>query len=90
MYEGTFAKKNRVRGLPAPPVAPRWPPGPGFLSLTLVLSASLVWPVWRAEGLSSEQPATWASLIAYRRPFGDRGGGGGGGPGAHPHHKCRG
>jgi hypothetical protein len=27
MYEGTFAKKNRVRGLPAPPVAPRsWVP----------------------------------------------------------------
>ncbi len=27
-YEGTFAKKNRVRGLPAPPVL-----GPGFLSV---------------------------------------------------------
>ena len=45
MYEGTFAKKNRVRGLPAPPGGP-----PVLGSL-----------VWRAEGLPSTRnwPFRW-------------------------------
>jgi hypothetical protein len=45
MYEGTFAKKNRVRGLPA---LPGGPPVLGSL-------------VWRAEGLPSTRnwPFRW-------------------------------
>jgi hypothetical protein len=51
MYEGTFAKKqNRVRGLPAPPAAPR----------SWVLGSL----VWRAEGLPSAARAIGPSGVA--------------------------
>jgi hypothetical protein len=81
MYEGTFAKKNRVRGLPAPPGAP-----PALGSL-----------VWRAEGEgglpstrnwpfrwplspATHQPAPGGATQdpRQREPPGGRGGGFGG------------
>jgi hypothetical protein len=56
MYEGTFAKKNRARGLPAPG-PPGAPPVLGSL-------------VWRAEGLPSTRnwPFRWPLSLSPTSP----------------------